>query len=88
MDDGDWLQTLANNTKIQIGGMGDEIAKRFHGSVSCVQVYNVGMNEAELITKKNCPDLPASSKSSSCPEGFNAYNNKCIKVTIILKTFY
>ena len=65
---------------MQIGGIGSAIENRFHGSVSCLQIYNVAMNEAELITKKKCPDLPASTKSSPCPEGFNAYKNKCIKV--------
>ena len=80
-DDGNWLETLANNTKIKIGGItfvNDE--KRFHGSISCLQMYNVAMNEAEVINKTKCPDLPIATKSSPCPEDFNSYRDKCIKV--------
>ena len=80
-DDGNWLETLANNTKIKIGGItfaGDE--KRFHGSISCLQIYNVVMNEAEVINKTECPDLPTTTKSSPCPEDFHPYGDKCIKV--------
>ena len=40
------------------------------------------MNEAELITKKKCPDLPQSTKSSECPDGYIKYKEKCIKVSI------
>ena len=54
--------------------------KRFQGSVSCLQWYNAAMNEAELITKKDCPDLPQSTKASPCPDGYSRYKEKCIKV--------
>ena len=80
-DDGNWLETLANNTKIKIGGItfvNDE--KRFHGSIHCLQIYNVAMNEAEVINKTKCPDIPITTKSSPCPEDFNSYRDKCLKV--------
>ena len=79
-DDGNWLETLANNTKIQIGGVGETPSHRFHGSLSCFQIYNIAMNEAEMITKKSCSDLPPTSKASPCPHGFIVFENKCIKV--------
>ena len=85
-DDGNWLETVGNNTRIRIGGMKKPPDnEKFHGSVSCVQIYNAAMNEAELITKMNCPDLPVSTKSSPCPEGYNPYKEKCIKVFSLIR---
>ena len=72
---------MANMTATRIGGNGDNTEwKKFHGSVSCFQIYNTAMNEAELITKKECPDLPPSTKASPCPDGYSKYKQKCIKV--------
>ena len=84
-DDGNWLQTQANNTKVKVGGLSlNSNTKRFHGSISCLQLYNVALNEAEVINKSKCQDLPDSAKSSPCPEDFISYQHKCIKVIFIL----
>ena len=81
-DDGEWLESMANYTKIQIGGLGsDNTWPVFQGSVSCLQLYNVAMNDAEILIKRDCPDVPQSSKSELCPEGFIVYEDKCIKVS-------
>ena len=41
---------------------------------------NVGMNEAEIVNKTKCPDLPEMARSSPCPQEFKPYKNKCLKV--------
>ena len=69
---------------MQVGGIGTTLNSRFRGSLSCLQIYNAAMNEAELITKKNCPDSDVSTKSSSCPDGYTPYKMICIKVAILL----
>ena len=84
-DDGEWLESMANYTKIQIGGLGNNNNwPVFQGSVSCVQLYNVAMNDAEILIKRDCPDVPQSSKSERCPEGFIVYVDKCIKVSELI----
>ena len=85
-DDGSWIETLTNNTKIKIGGITLGIAgDKFHGSVSCLQIYNVPLNEAEMINKTKCLDLPGITISSPCPQDFNPYQDKCLKVTHIIQ---
>ena len=80
-DDGTWLESMANDTKIQLGGMGNNVDWFvFHGSISCFQLYNKAMTDAEIITKRDCPDIAQSSKSSPCPTGYKIYQTKCIKV--------
>ena len=84
-DDGEWLESMANYTKIQIGGLGNgNDWPVFQGSVSCLQLYNVAMNDAEILIKRDCPDVPQSSKSELCPEGFIVYEDKCIKVSELM----
>ena len=77
---------MANNTRIQVGGLGDNVNWLvFQGSISCLQLYNVAMNDAEILTKQDCPDVSQSSKSVPCPDGYKIYQDKCIKVIEILQ---
>lgn len=82
-DDGGWLQTLSNNTKLQVGGIRVGLGGVFQGSVSCVQIYNAAINEAAMVMKKNCSNLIMTYAAPPCPEEYHLFMNTCIQVIYI-----
>ena len=73
-----------NTTSIRIGshiegGFNDS----FSGSISCFQIYNKGLNEAEVEQKKNCHDAKET-QTSSCPPEYTLIKDMCLKVLSIM----
>ena len=68
--------------KIQIGGRNPSVQSdnAFQGSISCLQVYDVALNEAQIARKMNCPDADPMTKSRPCPPGFKSHQDACYKV--------
>ena len=69
-----------NTTSIRIGnhiegGFNDS----FSGSDSCFQIYNKGLNEAEVAQKKNCYDAKEI-QTSICPPEYTLLKDICVKV--------
>ena len=91
-DDGSWLASL-NFDKIRIGGAPTGAGvKGFTGSVSCIQVFDQALHEAEISLKKNCPNLDdpdaehglTRSPNSACPKDFELIYDMCYKVVYFL----
>ena len=61
-------------------------APGFTGTISCVQLYNAKLNEAEIEWKKGCGEA-ASYKSSVCPEEYILLHETCIKVSVLFHIY-
>lgn len=56
----------------------DSGSQPFGGSVSCLQIYNTALNEAQIFHKKNCSD-GGGTVNAQCPAGFTPYDGTCLK---------
>ena len=62
--------------------------KCFSGSVSCVQVFNKGLNQAEIDLKKFCPDVNKENHVIvPCPSSYELVEGLCVKVSFTLFIF-
>ena len=52
----------------------------FDGSISCLQVYNKALNEAEMAQKKDCSDAKET-KTNICPSDYILLRDMCYKVS-------
>ena len=73
-----------NTTSIRIGShIEGGFVDSFSGSISCLQIYNKGLNEAEVAQKKDCNDAK-DTQTSICPPEYKLIKNICLKVQIIM----
>lgn len=78
-DGNEWMKLLTN-TSIRIGSPTDDRFKdSFTGSISCLQVYNLALNEAEIPQKKSCNDAK-DAQTNVCPSEYTLINDVCFKV--------
>ena len=69
-----------NKSAIGIGNFNSGLQTRsFSGSISCLQLYNTALNEAEVRLKKECIDANEY-KTEICPDGYSLIKNMCYKV--------
>ena len=60
----------------------------FSGSVSCVQVFNKGLNQAEIDLKKFCPDVNKEDHVIvPCPSSYELVEGLCVKVSFTISSF-
>ena len=80
-DDQGWFRQT-NFTKLQIGGRKEFKPRSFLGSVSCVQLFNRGLNQAEIDFKRYCPDVDQQTHVKvPCPDKYELIEGLCLKVT-------
>ena len=73
-----------NNSAIRIGSHVDAgYSNSFSGVISCLQVYNRALNEAEMDQKRNCKD-GIQTMTEVCPPEYTLIKNMCLKVGIVL----
>ena len=59
----------------------------FLGSVSCVQLFNRGLNQAEINLKRYCPDVDqATHVKVPCPANYELVEGMCLKVSTCSNT--
>jgi hypothetical protein len=56
--------------------------KPFHGSISCLQVYDYALDAATLTLKKLCPDIPSEQLMTPCPQGYVFFDDWCYKIAL------
>ena len=67
--------------KIVIGGSRFDQMENFQGSASCVQLYNAGLDQAEIHYRKDCKAAAGSMMKSMCETGYSYYDGVCYLVS-------
>ncbi|XP_059096708.1 uncharacterized protein LOC131891201 [Tigriopus californicus] len=61
-------------------------SRTFHGSLSCLQIFNKGMLPSYVRFHKHCQNA-SSQVTDPCPEGFDFFDGMCYKIAISLASF-
>lgn len=67
--------------RVLIGGSRHQAPQEnFEGGISCVQIYNAFLNEAQIHIRKNC-SVVESAKSAKCPQNYEYFDGQCYMIS-------